>query len=176
MHRRPNKVLTRAVILALISSTTLVYPPAVVAQQIGFQPGVGPICASPMGPLPCAQIPPPGPFPSGPPGFPPGPMVIPVPTGTPQDIAIRCAHDFGTDLNSFAACTGRQVILPQRDQELLDCAVDSAKAEDFAVCAAPKFGIRLTHDQQVVADCAMQSNGDTDDFASCAAPRLAMRG
>ena len=92
--------------------------------------------------------------------------------GNPQDVAIQCAQRSGTDVNVFADCAGKNVILPQREQAVMDCAFDTTSKVDFAACAAPNLGIHLSRDQQTVANCAMQSNGDEGKFASCAGSRL----
>lgn len=110
------------------------------------------------------------------PGAPPAPEPRQVPNnGAPvlsgsqaQQIAQDCAVHSGTDVDAFAACAEGAVVLPQKEQAVLDCAVSTTTAQGFAVCAAPKFGVTLTRTQQKVAGCAMKSSGDEDDFASCA--------
>ena len=61
-----------------------------------------------------------------------------------------------------------QIILPQSEQEILDCAVSNPTAQGFANCAAPQFGYRLSDDQRAIASCAMKSEGDSSDFLDCA--------
>jgi hypothetical protein len=152
-------------------------------QVIGNDPVAGPICAGPLGPGPCAAVQQyilnqqqgqPGP-----------PRVLPMPdvpgAGPPpiidgrtaQQIAINCARQAGRYVGSFAACAGQNVILPQDQQAVLDCAVSNSGVQGFANCAAPHFGIRLSNEQRIVADCAMRSEGDRDDFLVCAGSRLA---
>ena len=170
-------------------------PPAVAQQLqvIGVGPGGVPICNGPLGPGPCplvqqwiathvpphpAVLPMPGQFSPGQapalaPAY-PAPSTGGLPpaavgsASSPQQIAIACAQARGQDVAGFVECTGASVILPQRGQDVLDCAVDSSSEEEFASCAAPKVGIKLTDDQRTIAKCAMDSNGDEDDFTSCA--------
>lgn len=165
-------------------------------------PVLGPICAGPLGPGPCAQVqqwilthqvpgglPPSFPGPGGPVPLPGpnfsnrggGPLGVPtIPgisggvqlTGPVQQIAINCAQRSGTDVRAFEACAQNNVILPQRTQAVLDCAVSSRDSQTFAECAAPNLGVKLTDKQRVIADCAMQSAGDEDEFISCAGSGL----
>jgi hypothetical protein len=157
---------------------------------IANDPVQGPICAGHLGPGPCAQVQQyiathlmagqtfhalPLQGPAGNPG-----AVPPVPlgvgnvqlNGTARQIAINCAQRSGTDVRGFVACAQGNLILPQREQAVLDCAVSSRTEREFAVCAAPNLGISLTKDQRVLADCAMQSDGDEEDFVSCAGSGL----
>jgi hypothetical protein len=163
-------------------------------QVIGNGP-LGPICAGPLGPGPCAQVqqwimnhpagapaavrpfPPPAVLPLLPPPSqgqftpPPGGLASGPPIGadsSPQAIALACARARGANVSGFVECTGAQVILPQREQAVLDCAVSSRTQGDFARCAASKVGIKLNNDQRIIANCAMKSEGDQDDFMSCA--------
>jgi hypothetical protein len=164
-------------------------------QVMGNGP-LGPICAGPLGPGPCAQVqqwimthsaPPPVVAPLPPPTItplPPPPVLPPVasvqavpggpgitpirPGASSQEIAVACAQARGADVAGFVECTGAQVILQQRDHSVLDCAVSSRTKVDFAQCAAEKAGIRLNSDQRILASCAMKSGGEEDDFISCA--------
>ena len=183
-------------------------------QQIGFVPGVGPICAGPLGPGPCAavqqyllsmannapQLPVVtpqdlrvvknlagvGPVCQGPTGSVPcsqlqqqrldsfsGSLPAQASFGVSPglgavQLARECAAKVGLDTTLFAACTGRQVVLPTKLHKVIDCAVESEETEDFASCAAGSFGIKLSDDQQTVASCAIDSSGDEDDFINCA--------
>ncbi len=109
-----------------------------------------------------------------------GPCMDPVPwdqrvDSGAQQLAWQCAQQSGWSVDAFAYCAGQNVILPQNEQAILDCAVSSRTTPDFAECAAPLVGIRLNEDQQIIADCAMQSEGDKSDFASCAGSVLVGR-
>ena len=85
-----------------------------------------------------------------------------------DQLAAECASQTGLDLAAFAGCTGQQVILPERQQALLDCAVSGSTTQEFAECAARESGIRLSDDQRVLADCAMRSQGEASAFTDCA--------
>jgi hypothetical protein len=138
-------------------------------QVINVVPGVGPICNGPLGPAPCNLVQQylldhssvAGPQTQTPAS--PGGNAL-----DPQHLAIECAKRAGFDVSTFANCAEQQVILPQNQQALLDCAVSSSTSQNFAECAAPQLGIRLSKEQQVVAQCAMKSDGDSSDFLSCA--------
>ncbi len=88
--------------------------------------------------------------------------------GGAQQLAWRCAQWSGERVDAFAYCAGQNVILAQKEQAILDCAVSSRTTPVFATCAAPYVGIRLSEDQQIVVGCAMRSEGDVADFVSCA--------
>lgn len=183
-------------------------------QQIGFVPGVGPICAGPLGPGPCAaiqqylmtmatnaprlQVIAPqdlrmvqnlqgvGPVCQGPSGAVPcaqvqqqrldsfsGQLPSQASFGLPAgldavQLARQCASKVGLDATSFAACTGRQVVLPASLHKVVECAVQSRETEGFAKCAAGPLGIRLSDDQQTAATCAMDSGGNRNEFVQCA--------
>jgi hypothetical protein len=92
--------------------------------------------------------------------------------GGAQQLAQQCAQQAGTSVDAFAYCAGQNVVLPEKEQAMLDCAVSSRTTPDFAQCAAPLVGIRLSADQQLVAGCAMRSEGDPSDFAACAGGAL----
>lgn len=137
--------------------------------------GVGPACDGPFGQMPCSlvgqlgldrigsgQIPPQASF------------GLPAVSNAGQ-LAAECAKRTGLDLGAFAGCTGRQVILPERQQALLDCAVSGSTTQDFAECAARESGIRLPDNQRVLADCAMRSKGEASAFADCAGGAFADR-
>jgi hypothetical protein len=164
-------------------------------QIIGNGPG-GRICMGPMGPGPCALVqqwimthplpPPRGMLPAQPilpptyqlPSVPGAAVAAGAPTfnpsarlapgASPQDIAMACAQARGQDVAGFVECTGAKVILPSRDQQVLECAVSSTSTEDFANCSAPKVGINLTDNQRILANCAMNASGDEDKFSACA--------
>ncbi len=138
-------------------------------QVIRGQGGGGDLmCNGATGPMPCnlitqmsldrmgGQIPSQGSF-----GVPGG-------LNQPQQLAAACARQSGLDIAAFAACTGHQIILPESQQKVLECAVNSSKAQDFAECAAPNLGIKLSDDQRVLVGCAKQSSGDASAFAQCA--------
>lgn len=100
----------------------------------------------------------------------PLPPIAPLAGADVQKIAQACAKLAGLDLAAFTACTGRRAVLPQRDQQVLDCAVSNAKAPDFAACAAKSYGIGLSDEQRKVAACAIQSKGVEAAFRSCGGP------
>jgi hypothetical protein len=87
---------------------------------------------------------------------------------SPQQLALACAQRARLDVTAFASCAGHQIILPQLEQAILDCAVSAPTVPAFAECAAPQFGIRLSNEQRIIAGCAMRSQGNTSDFNSCA--------
>ncbi|WP_298623429.1 hypothetical protein [uncultured Zoogloea sp.] len=136
-------------------------------QMVNNIPGVGPVCRGPMGAVPCSQLqqlrldsfsgalPPQASF-----GVPPGLEAV--------QLAQQCAAKVGIDATLFAACTGRQVVLPGNLHKVVDCAVASRETEGFAKCAAGPLGIRLSDDQQTAVTCAVDTNGEKDDFINCA--------
>jgi len=180
----------RGAVVSLSLVSVVAFAPPATSQGlpvIGMGPE-GPICAGPRGPAPCAviqqwmtqqgQMPPNGP-PMGPPrvrpcrrrtGWHPRPQRCRMSDrGHPRrQIALACAQARGTNVAGFVECTGAQVILPQTNHAVLECAVSSRTNENFAVCAADKAGIRLTRDQRILANCAMRSKGDEDEFTDCA--------
>jgi len=85
-----------------------------------------------------------------------------------QKRARACAQAAGLDIAAFTACTGRTVVLPQRQQAVIDCAVSNGTAAGFAACAADKFGIGLSPEQKTLAACAMRAKGAEGAFRSCA--------
>jgi hypothetical protein len=97
------------------------------------------------------------------------------PISNAGQLAAECAKRAGLDIGAFVGCTGQQVILPERQQALLDCAVSKTSAQGFAECAARESGIRLSDDQRVLAGCAMQSKGQASAFAGCAGGAFAGR-
>ncbi len=135
----------------------------------------GPICNGPFGAAPCSLV---GQFGLDRMGVGSIPnqssFNLPQFTGA-TGLAAECARRSGLDIGTFVGCAGQQVILPQRDQAILDCAVASKSAEAFGRCAAQHTGIRLSQDQQLIADCAMRSKGQTTDFLTCAGPNFANR-
>jgi hypothetical protein len=90
-------------------------------------------------------------------------------------LAAACAQQTGLNLGAFVGCTGQQIILPQRQQAILDCAVSNSTTQAFGECAATQTGIRLSEDQRVLANCAMKSNGQAQSFVSCAGNAYANR-
>ena len=146
-------------------------PPSINPQQIEVisnAPNVGPICNGPLGPGACALV---------------QQYILDHISQEPlanqstlqnigsldaQHIAEVCAGSAKLDVAAFTACTGQQIILPQSEQEILDCAVSNPTAQGFANCAAPQFGYRLSDDQRAIASCAMKSEGDSSDFLDCA--------
>jgi hypothetical protein len=69
---------------------------------------------------------------------------------------------------AFVACTGQEVILPNNQQAVLDCAASSRYAQKFAECAAPELGYRLSDKVRVLASCVMRSRGSHSSFLKCA--------
>lgn len=141
------------------------------AQLVQGQVGsVGPMCNSPFGPTPCNIISQHSLDRMG------GPIAgispISTPAGRLNDLAAACARQSGLDVAAFAQCTGHRVVLPENQQKVLDCAVSSSKADEFAKCAAPQLGIRLSDDQRVLAGCAEKSRGNAQAFVSCAGGRF----
>lgn len=179
--------------------------------QIGFDPMFGPICMGPLGPGPCAavieylemlaraqpanpmapltvidpstQF---GPMCNGPSGQLPCDLAqqavidqldpehvrsSPLPnldSMSPQQVALRCAQEAELNVAEFASCAGHNIILPDRDQHVIDCTTSAATDRDFAECAAPVFGISLGENERVMAGCAMKSGGDEQAFVHCA--------
>jgi esterase/lipase superfamily enzyme len=139
-------------------------------QVIGNDPRLGAICNGPLGPGPCSAIQ----------QYllelsksaVPGPQTFGLPEASslnPQRLAIECAQRAKLDVSAFVGCTGQRIILPQNLQALLDCAVSSSASQDFAACAAPHLGIRLSNEQRVAAQCAMKAHGNESDFLNCTA-------
>jgi hypothetical protein len=93
-----------------------------------------------------------------------------------QQRAIECARRAQLDVTTFVGCTGQQIILPENELEVLECAMSTDSAQKFANCSAGPLGITLSKDQRVVIDCAHSSNGDRDKFVSCAGSFLASKG
>lgn len=87
-------------------------------------------------------------------------------------LAKECARISGLDVTTFAACTGRKVVLPPDQNAVLDCAIKSSTAMDFSVCAAPRFGIGVSPEEAVMIRCAQSSKGDSSRFAECSAGSL----
>jgi hypothetical protein len=85
------------------------------------------------------------------------------------ELGRQCAQQANGDIAQFARCTGGDVILPRRDQVLIRCAEDNSGGSviDFATCAAPTAGIRLSDDQRTAIGCASNSHGIEDDFLVC---------
>lgn len=130
--------------------------------------GPTPACQGPMGVLPCALLPQmgldawSGPIPAQDQFGLPAAVL-----GDPLRLAKECARRVGADVARFAGCAGQNVILPQRQQALLDCAVTNRTALDFSKCAAPTFGLTLPDDQRRAVQCAINSKGNVDSFIGC---------
>jgi hypothetical protein len=137
--------------------------------------GFGPTCNGPFGPVPCALVGQFGLDRIGT-GMIPSQSSFGLPSiADPARLAGECARRTGLDLGAFVGCTGQQVILPARQQAILDCAVTNATVETFGKCAARASGIRLSNDQQVLANCAMRAKGRAAEFAECAGGTFANR-
>ena len=65
-------------------------------------------------------------------------------TTTVTELAQECARRAGMDVRGFAACYGQRIILPADQQRVLKCAVTSQKVPEFANCAAPLLGLKVT--------------------------------
>lgn len=128
-------------------------------------PNGEPMCMGPTGPIPCALLAQAGLDMNN--GGPPA-LLQPVVIADAQKRAHACAQSAGLDIAAFTACTGRTVVLPQRQHAVIDCAVSNSTAAGFAACAADKFGIGLSPEQKTLAKCAMRSKGAEDAFLSCA--------
>ncbi|MBF4989474.1 hypothetical protein [Methylophilus sp. 14] len=141
------------------------------AQQPQILPQRGPngelMCLSPFGPTPCNLIAQfgldamnGGVFSVGSFGLPPG-------IKNTQLLAQECAKRAGMDVNLFAMCAGQKVVLPPREHAVLDCAVSTTTAANFAACAAPNLGYSLSNDQQKTVGCAIKAKGGESNFKSC---------
>lgn len=130
--------------------------------------GRSPACLGPMGPMPCALLPQMGLDAwSGPV---PGQGQFDLPTavlGDPLRLAKECARKAGADVTRFAGCAGQKVILPKREQAILDCAVSNYTALDFGTCAALSFGLTLAEDQRKTVQCAIDTKGNAENFIGC---------
>jgi hypothetical protein len=85
-----------------------------------------------------------------------------------QQLAGECARRTGLDIPAFAGCAGQRIILPQNQQDALDCAVDTRDTQSFAECAAPHLGIGLPAEQRLLARCAMRFGSNIQSFTGCA--------
>jgi hypothetical protein len=146
-------------------------------RQVQLSPVQGPggvaMCSAPSGNMPCAIVAQAGLDRMG--GSMPTQASFELPGGLhqPQQIAAACAQRIGLDVAAFAACTGQQIILPESQHRVLDCAVSSTSAKAFGECAAPELGIKLSDEQRVLVGCAEKSRGNTQAFAQCAGGALA---
>lgn len=141
------------------------------AQATGAMGVGGPLCSTPAGPAPCGLV-----AQSSLDRMDGVPTGFGVPQGlAPQDIARECAKRVGLDVAAFAGCAGQKIVLPRKQQEVLDCAVSSTNTPAFAQCAAAPLGVTLSQDQRVLAGCAMKSKGNADAFANCAGPAFAAK-
>lgn len=129
---------------------------------------MGPMCGGPFGQMPCGMVAQTGLDAFG--GAVPsqGSFGLPAGVNSGVQLARECAQRAGIDVAAFAGCTGQQVMLPAKQQAVLDCAVSTRDTPSFANCAAPKLGIALSDDQKKVAECAMSSGGQAAQFATCA--------
>lgn len=92
--------------------------------------------------------------------------------GEREQAIIACAAGASEEL--FVDCVAPQLL--QRDQQaVLKCAVDSGDVEDFASCAAPRIGVKMSDDQRVLVRCAAQADGDETSFLTCAGTAFAGR-
>ena len=84
-------------------------------------------------------------------------------------LGLQCAQQANSDISQFARCTGGEVILPRREQVMIRCAEENTDGTvlNFATCAAPTAGIKLSDDQRAAIGCAQRSHGDQDDFVDC---------
>ena len=144
-------------------------------QASGTNDQLGPTCNGPFGSMPCALLGQAGLDMIGSNAIPPQSSFGLPPISDPARLAQECARRSGLDLSAFASCAGQKVVLPQREQAILDCAVSGRTTEEFARCAARESGIRLSEDQRLLARCAMQAKGQTAEFVSCAGSRFAGR-
>lgn len=137
--------------------------------------GFGPTCNGPTGPMPCAMVGQFGLDMIGSGAIPSQASFNLPPGANPAQLAVACARQTGLNLGSFVGCTGQQIILPERQQGILDCAVSKTTAQAFGECAAKLTGINLSDDQQALANCAMRSKGQVQSFVSCAGNPYANR-
>ena len=80
--------------------------------------------------------------------------------------ASRCGCECVRGMCRTAGCSA------SKEQEVLDCAVNSNTSAAFAECAAPKFGVTLPADQRQLAGCAVKARGEEQDFRSCVGSAL----
>lgn len=125
------------------------------------------MCGGPAGPVPCVLLAQIGLDMLGGNLPPIAPIGLPTGAADVQKVAQACANQAGLDMAAFTACTGHKVVLPQRQQEVLDCAASSRDTPSFAACAAGKFGIGLSDDQRRVAACAIKAKGVESAFRAC---------
>ncbi|RVO48173.1 hypothetical protein [Sinorhizobium meliloti] len=92
-----------------------------------------------------------------------------------EDIATACAEKAGLDVVNFSSCAGGRVILSPRHQEMIDCATQSEDTKEFAKCAAPLMGVKVSKRQEKLATCAVDSQGASDEFVNCAGDALLSR-
>ena len=136
---------------------------------------LGPACNGPFGPMPCALVGQLGLDQIGSGAVRPQSSFGLQQISDPARLAAECARQTGLDLAAFSGCAGQKIILPQRQQAILDCAVNNKTTEGFARCAAPETGMRLSDDQMTLANCAVQARGEAASFAQCAGARFANR-
>lgn len=165
---------TQVKVFILQQSMNLAPPAAPNLQQLNVVGNVNtpfgrsPVCQGPMGPMPCTLLPQMGLDAwSGPV---PGQQQFGLPAALqsePMRLARECARLVGADVSRFAGCAGQKIILPQRDQALLDCAVSNRTALDFSKCAAPNFGLTLPENQRKAVQCSLSAKGNPEAFISC---------
>jgi hypothetical protein len=72
---------------------------------------------------------------------------------------------------AFGKCAALRLVSHEQ-KAVLACATSTGGVADFASCAAPYSGIKMSDDQRVLAKCAMKSHGDEEDFVACAGTAL----
>ncbi|MGO7153214.1 hypothetical protein AB9E18_10200 [Rhizobium leguminosarum] len=128
-------------------------------------PGVEAMCSGPTGQQPCSLLQ----QSVVDSGRPPSIGMLPNAQDLPlEDLAKQCAQRAGLDVVNFASCTGREMILTERQKEIVDCASTSDDKVAFGSCAAKSMGFSLNDRQQKLLDCAHENSADMDDFQSCA--------
>jgi hypothetical protein len=133
------------------------------------------MCAGPFGPSPCSLVAQAGlDMMRGNVGS-PSSFGLPPNIANAQKLAQECAKRTGLDVASFAGCAGQKVVLPAKQQALLDCAVSSTNKETFGKCAAPNLGISLSKEQRKLAGCAIKAEGDEAGFKACLGASVADR-
>jgi hypothetical protein len=157
-------------------------PPSTL-QVIGNSP-VGPICSGPLGPGPCAAVAqyiqqhPQG-LPAGAPQF-YQPLNFSSIGAQAQQIGIQCAQqsvNASDVIDSFISCAGQQVVLPQDQQALIDCAAQSGgQVYEFITCEGGNIiANQLTPEQQIAVQCVAETGGQPYAAAGCAATQLTVR-
>ena len=87
---------------------------------------------------------------------------------SPQQIAALCARQAGTNLDAYAHCTQRQIVLPAPQQLLVECAMGTVDPWSFVNCAGSRsLANWLSRNHRTTVACANRSAGHIDDFAVC---------